>query len=298
MKVLVTAFENATTKTGSSFLRLQLTDDQKKTYNVVCFDPPGPGEDIAGKVCDVELEQPSNPQHRPKILSLSVLPDEDVSPYLRTSSLNVDEMVDWLKSTTRPHGELTTIIDSLIFNQEQALERFKTWPAAKGIHHAFQNGLLEHTYAMSRAAHFFTKYDPAYQGLDRGVIFCAIALHDFGKILEYDWSAPGPATRSSAGILLGHISMTDEMIIKVCAKNKIPTRSGRVLHLRHCILSHHGIKKWGSPVTPATSEAILIHQLDMIQSRGQTAKEALDALEPDKHVSNAPLETVLFKLDT
>jgi 3'-5' exoribonuclease len=35
----------------------------------------------------------------------------------------------------------------------------------------------------------------------------------------------------------------------------------------HCILSHHGRKDWGSPVEPATLEALVLHQADMLSAK-------------------------------
>jgi 3'-5' exoribonuclease len=39
--------------------------------------------------------------------------------------------------------------------------------------------------------------------------------------------------------------------------------------LVHMILSHHGTNEWGSPVVPKTLEAILLHQIDLLDSRVQ-----------------------------
>jgi 3'-5' exoribonuclease len=95
---------------------------------------------------------------------------------------------------------------------------------------------------------------------------------------------------------MGHIAIADEMIVSACIKLGIPTTKGDILNMRHCILSHHGRKEWGSPVVPATREAILIHQLDMIQSRGQMALEGTEALEPGKMSSqHKQLEAYLYK---
>jgi 3'-5' exoribonuclease len=39
--------------------------------------------------------------------------------------------------------------------------------------------------------------------------------------------------------------------------------------LIHLIASHHGTQEWGSPVVPKTLEAILLHQIDLLDSRVQ-----------------------------
>jgi 3'-5' exoribonuclease len=35
----------------------------------------------------------------------------------------------------------------------------------------------------------------------------------------------------------------------------------------HLIVSHHGTTEWGSPVVPKTLEAVLLHQIDLLDSR-------------------------------
>jgi 3'-5' exoribonuclease len=38
----------------------------------------------------------------------------------------------------------------------------------------------------------------------------------------------------------------------------------RAEELLHIILSHHGCLEWGSPVEPATREAMLVHAMDKL----------------------------------
>jgi 3'-5' exoribonuclease len=39
--------------------------------------------------------------------------------------------------------------------------------------------------------------------------------------------------------------------------------------LVHLVASHHGSLEWGAPVVPKTLEAILLHQVDLLDSRVQ-----------------------------
>lgn len=299
MRVLVAAAEKSSAKNGSDFYRLQLIDENKRTFPAVWFDT---SVEVGGQVCDVSVEEPSNPAHKPKVTRLSVISGADKTPFIKRSVCDPTEVFAWFKAKTRDSGIVTILVDDIFFGPEGSSDpkyaaiqqRFAEWPAAKGNHHAFAGGLLEHTYAMGRAAEYFMENDPAYCGLDAPLVYAAILLHDMAKLKEYDWVAPGPAERNPAGILLGHISMIDETIVKACQRLKIPMTSGKVLHLRHCLLSHHGREEWGSPVTPGSREAILVHQLDMIQSRGQMAKEAMETIGPGEREVNATLDTLLF----
>jgi 3'-5' exoribonuclease len=38
-------------------------------------------------------------------------------------------------------------------------------------------------------------------------------------------------------------------------------------HLLHLVASHHGTKEWGSPVTPKTPEAVLLHAIDNMDAK-------------------------------
>ena len=149
MKVLISSVEKAVAKNGTEYYRLQLTNSSKQSMNVVYFKPPN--VEIAGKVCEVELERPSNPAHNPKVTSLTVL-DDDITSYLKKTLIDVDEAISWLKEKTRGLGDLTTVVDEIVFSRPPLTERFKVWPAAKGKHHAFEGGLIEHTFAMAKMA--------------------------------------------------------------------------------------------------------------------------------------------------
>ena len=45
------------------------------------------------------------------------------------------------------------------------------------------------------------------------------------------------------------------------------------IDLTHLLLSHHGRKEWGSPVTPKTPEAEILHLADLLDSRFKKALE-------------------------
>ena len=48
----------------------------------------------------------------------------------------------------------------------------------------------------------------------------------------------------------------------------------------HIILSHHGQYEFGSPVLPATAEAIMIHYLDNIDAKLNGLQQALESTLP------------------
>ncbi|GAF40668.1 3'-to-5' exoribonuclease [Agrilactobacillus composti DSM 18527 = JCM 14202] len=55
----------------------------------------------------------------------------------------------------------------------------------------------------------------------------------------------------------------------------------KFLLLRHMVLSHHGRLEWGAAIKPAIPEAILLHQLDLMDSRLEMMREVYDDQQPD-----------------
>ena len=90
-------------------------------------------------------------------------------------------------------------------------------------------------------------------------------LHDVGKTEEY--SIDGSFGFSEDGRLVGHIVRAVIIIEKAAAELNFPEEDLR--QLVHLIVSHHGMLEWGSPIKPKTLEAILLHQIDLLDSRVQ-----------------------------
>ena len=91
-----------------------------------------------------------------------------------------------------------------------------------------------------------------------------VAFHDFGKI--YELSYKDNFAYTDEGRLIGHL------VIGTCViDRKIRETEGfpkdLELQLKHLILSHHGKLEFGSPKIPQTVEAILVHYLDVMDSR-------------------------------
>lgn len=305
MRILVASTDKARARNNSEYLRVRYMTEAKEQRSAVLFADPADGKPtvdeisaaINGQVCEAEIKQNSP---NDKIEKIEVVPDGDKRPFIRTTHLDVDAMIADMKAATRGDGvdeNLTKVVDAALFSSDKRVERFRKWPAARNNHHAFQGGLLEHSWAMVKLAQQVLSTDPAARGMDRGVVLCAIVLHDFGKVWTYDCDGP-IAEKNLLDGMLGHIVLTDELITRAAIGCGLPTTSGVILHLRHCALAHHGKQEWGSPVVPITREAELIHQLDMVQSRNQMTLEATENLKDgEKSTYHKALKTELVRLD-
>ncbi|MFZ5768622.1 MAG: 3'-5' exoribonuclease YhaM family protein [Bacillota bacterium] len=153
------------------------------------------------------------------------------------------------------------------------LECFVAAPAARENHHCYQGGLLQQTLEVVRLCEGMAS---VFTGLDRDLLLAAALLHDVGKVWEYD---AGSVTfeRTDPGKLLGHVVMGWEAVRRVWPEVPgFPEVEG--LHLEHMLLSHHGLREWGSPVEPSTPEAVALHQADLASARLHQALEAVSGL--------------------
>lgn len=142
-------------------------------------------------------------------------------------------------------------------------------PAASKMHHAYVGGLAQHTYSLLCLARDMVAHYQTFESdeFNTDALYVGILLHDFGKILEQSWDTQIAATTD--GKLHGHIFM-GAAIAQDILSNVDPELKRQIIHI---ILSHHGKREWGSPVIPQTVEALLFHQLDMIDSRMAMVRE-------------------------
>ncbi len=151
-----------------------------------------------------------------------------------------------------------------IIESGQVAERLAAYPAGVKMHHSYYSGLLEHIVSLLSAAE---RLLPLYPQADRDVLYATCILHDIGKLYELsDAIAPDYTT---PGQLLGHLVIGVDLVSDACRKLGISQEDGEVLHLKHCILSHHGDVEfgWGSAVSGKTPTAVLFHYLDQIDSK-------------------------------
>ncbi len=143
------------------------------------------------------------------------------------------------------------------------LPEFATAPAARGMHHAFIGGLLEHTLSMAVVAGMLSGH---YPQVDRDLLMAGTLLHDAGKVSEYKIGSD--FSYSDDGRLVGHI-LRAVIMVEQAAAELGDIDAEQLRELVHLIASHHGKLEWGSPVAPKTLEAVLLHQIDLLDSRMQ-----------------------------
>ena len=130
--------------------------------------------------------------------------------------------------------------------------------------------------------------------LDQDLLLTGAFLHDIGKTRELFWGLGREYT--TEGRLVGHMSIGIMMLEEKLANlPEIP--NDLVLHLRHLVLSHHGNLEFGSPVRPATPEALVLSLLDNTDAKINHLYSQLAYLKPDESWSgfDKVLETYLYQ---
>jgi 3'-5' exoribonuclease len=163
---------------------------------------------------------------------------------------------------TVQNARLRELLDLFFAPDSEEWARFRDAPAAKTYHQAYRHGLLEHTLSVAQAVSAAANFFP---GVDREIAVTGALLHDIGKLIAYN-DDPLAIDLTDAGRLQGEIPLGYYTVRR--AIEDIP---GFDPHLAQCvlhiILSHHGSLEHGSPVVPATREAVLVHMIDNLGGR-------------------------------
>jgi 3'-5' exoribonuclease len=199
--------------------------------------------------------------------------DQDMPSLIPCASRNPNELTKALRADIRSVKDpsIRYLLTGII-SDEDFMGRFSVWPAAVKHHHAYMGGLLEHTVgvvALCKSARAF------YQGVHGDLLMAGAILHDIGKLEAYDYHRiTGGIRMSKSGVLCDHIVLGVRMLRHWL--DRLASGSRRfaaawpdeyTVNLEHMLLSHHGRKEWGSPVEPATIEALILHLADYLDSQ-------------------------------
>jgi 3'-5' exoribonuclease len=236
-------------------------------------------------------------QNRPQLTIHRIQPvpesEIDIADYLPASKRDRNEMFAevraWIASMTDPH--LKALLETIFADEAVALA-YRTAPAAKSVHHAWIGGLIEHVLSLCNLAKFTATH---YPDVDFDLLLTGVLLHDIGKIAELNYARS--FGYSTEGQLIGHITLGVRMVED--AIRKVPGFPPALQDLVvHMILSHHGALEFGSPKLPMFLEAMLLHQLDNLDSKMECMRAHA---EKDRQTAgvwtgyNAPLERSVLK---
>lgn len=200
--------------------------------------------------------------HQINITDMNPAPSPDLTLLLPSSQRAPEEMIAELRERIGGLSDPWQKLVASLLLDDDFLPQFAAAPAARNMHHAYIGGLLEHSLSMAAIAESLATH---YDYVNKDLLMAGVLLHDMGKTLEYEIS--GAFTRSDDGRLVGHITRAAIMVETAAAQLDFPPDQLR--DLIHLIVSHHGTNEWGSPTRPKTLEGILLHQIDLLDSRVQ-----------------------------
>ena len=274
-QLLVVSSTKGTTDKGLSYLNVTF-QDKSGTIEAKKWDASD--EDLRtltpGSVVLVDgLVNLYKNQPQLKIVGISKIdPKEvDMSNFARVSPIPLEEL------KARLDKYLSSFKDKDIEKVTKAVishfyDRYITYPGAVKVHHEFGSGILHHSLFMADVADAIAKI---YTQVDRDILVAGALLHDIGKTIEYE--NPIAPVQTAEGKLCGHVAIGYAEFKRIV--DDLHIESEVPLLLEHMILSHHGSLEFGSPVMPATREALLLSEIDMLDSRQMILDKALDQVK-------------------
>jgi 3'-5' exoribonuclease len=212
------------------------------------------------------------------LVPLSCVKDLDVIP---TSAYTKEELLDsWailVREAIAPYNKRMETLLAVV-QQSKIWEKFMYMPAAKGMHHAYTHGLLEHAVNTAYMSEQMAGYVVRGGEVNVPVMVTAALLHDLGKVLEYDTNALHMITEFGMnGVLMGHLFLGTAVIRNMVRGMEDGPSAEELDLLSHIILAHHGWKSegYGTVTDPATIEAFIVSQADNLEAKINAISVAL-----------------------
>jgi len=186
--------------------------------------------------------------------------DADPGSFLPVAYRDLDELDGFLEALA---GEVRDQgFGALLANLLGDAELRAAWrraPCTRGGHHAYLGGLLEHTVAVGQLTLSACELHPR---LDQNLLLTAALVHDLGKTREFTLGAD--IATSEEGRLLGHVQLGLRIVEE---HDRGTLDDARRLALAHCVLTHHGARRFGSP------EALALYRLNAVDTAVKGALE-------------------------
>jgi len=270
IEVMITSIETRTRKTGEPYLAIGARDKTGELTVIVWQNFDALKQSLAaGNVITVDgraSEFKERMYFHADASAVTVVQNALPHKYLPADDVEPDELLDRIRTliTSVKSEELKLLLHEVF---DESFSRQFVWvPAAKRNHHARIGGLARHTADVAELAEILAG---AYDA-DVDLCLTGALLHDVGKVWSYDVAAGFERTEEE--LVLGHIHM-GAVYISTCAQ-KAGASISTLRRVMHIVLSHHGTTEAGSPVTPKTKEAMIVHLADFVDSRMAAILEA------------------------
>jgi len=266
LEVNKTAFSSPH-RSGEYFLRLTLGDVSGRV-KAVMWDPPT-GSEAVQQDDLVFVRGSVSDYHGPQVVvgDIRKLDPSKVNRafFQAVSRRDPAEMMSELKNIINAdvkEKHLKSLLEAF-FSDPDFTRLYANSPAARTIHHNCVGGLLEHTLEVIALCRNLAGLYPEQVRLD--LLITGAILHDIGKLEEYNQDSIS-FDFTDRGKLVGHISIGKEMLdSKLAGLHDFP--DDLKLELEHMLLTHHGVREWGSPEVPKTIHAFALFHADLVSAR-------------------------------
>lgn len=271
---LVTGVVSKTDVNGNAFIDVEATDGEQSTVLKMWNRSAEEVGLVAGMVITAKV---SAKDYRGNIsLSFRQFSEEktvSAANFLMKPPIGVSVMWGEIKARIENMEEPYKTLTS--YSLENNKDEYRRWAASKSLHHGYNGGLLYHSYRMMEAG---DKLALVYS-VNADLVVAGALLHDIGKLRELTTDWMGNADYTVEGKIEGHLQIGVRMLDEACDSCGIE-KNEHVRMLRHVIASHHGTLEYGALHEPMTKEAMLVHQLDMIDMMMTVYDEVSFSLEP------------------
>lgn len=175
------------------------------------------------------------------------------------------KLIEYIKSMK--NEKIKELLEKIFIDEKTRLLSYFLAPAATRNHHVRIGGLLQHSLNIVMICDQISKIK-IFENLDRDVLIASALLHDIGKIKSYDLE-DASFQITIDGALEDHIGIGVQILNDYFAMIKDFPQSIKS-QIMHVVLSHHGLKEWGSVVQPKTLEAIIIHNIDRLEAQAES----------------------------
>lgn len=276
VNLLISALTKGVTNSGAPYLSLTL-QDSTKSIEAKFWDVKSEIEKElqVGKVYNFDLEinlYRNNLQA--KVIKVFPIGQSEINmaDFVFNSPISKDVLRDNIADAVNQikNEKIAKIVNTMLNHYDNAIYEY---PAASKIHHNYIGGLATHTCGMLKIGMALCDI---YPSINKDYLLAGIILHDLGKIEEL--SSPVVTEYTTAGKLLGHISIVDARLLEVGKQLKLED-SEELMILRHMVLSHHGKYEFGSPILPETLEAEILTYIDNIDAKINIINKAFEEIK-------------------
>ena len=272
---LVLARDERAGKDGKAFLTLKLRDLALAEHEAKVWSSEAAlfGHFEAGRVVDAH-GTPNVYNGRTSLIVKQAKPSAlGPDAFVRRTHLDVDALWAGLVARVDAMSEpITQHVSRKLLARPGFEAAFKRAPAASKVHNNWVGGLIEHVHSLCALAdgviaHYQALYDLP---VSKDKVLFGLIFHDAGKTREYDVDSPTFAP-TPLGKFVPHIVLGPAWVYQ--AASSFPSRADHpdfeleVAHLMHLLAAHHGTLEWGSPVKPASLEAVIVHHLDNLDAK-------------------------------